>query len=566
MQTARRVVGRQLHDEMRDLAAKQRVLEEQAGENGDDDPHHVEGEHDEARARGEEGSREEGVDRQPRAAGHMRRHENRHEAVAFGVEGARPHDSRHRAPEADHHRHETLSGKSHPSHEAVHDEGGARHVTGVLERGKGEEHCEDDGNEGRHRLDAGADAAREDRHEPVRRGDRPQDRAEALHENRSKEDIEEVDEGVAHHHREPEHQVHDCEEDGNAEEPVHHHAVDEIGHGLAIQLAAGDMPGEPMDEPVAVIGNDDVRILAGVVANPLDDRINCLGGQRALGHHLFGDPRVLLEKLHRKPPRICPDAPCNLAERGFPLGDRGFELLRIIDSRGGHTRILQASIEFLLDRPYRAAIGCTRRNDGDAEMLGEVIRVDGETLLLGDVHHVEDDEEGDLQLDELQRQIEVPLEVRRIDDVHDEVDIRAEQEVPCHDLVFGACRQRIDAGQIDQVDLLGASPHRRTLRSRGVLILVHERGGEELAHCIEIEEPLFLLHGDARPVSDALLATGETVEEGGLSAVRVSRNRYGASTSCGIPLHRGLRCPGSGLRRRPARAAVLRPRPFGATG
>jgi len=82
---------------------------------------------------GKKGGGEECIDGQARAAGHEGGHGDRHEAVAAVLQGARGHDGRDVAAEADDERHEALARQPYPAHESVHDEGGARHVARIFE-------------------------------------------------------------------------------------------------------------------------------------------------------------------------------------------------------------------------------------------------------------------------------------------------------------------------------------------------------------------------------------------------------------------------------------------------
>ena len=74
----RNVIHRQLHHERRSFAAHNGMLQHQSGRNRHHDPQHVQGEDRQRAVLAEKGGGEDGENRQPRAAGHKRRHHNGH--------------------------------------------------------------------------------------------------------------------------------------------------------------------------------------------------------------------------------------------------------------------------------------------------------------------------------------------------------------------------------------------------------------------------------------------------------------------------------------------------------
>jgi len=80
------------------------------------------------------------------------------EAVARGGDGARRHDAGNGAREAREQRNEGAAGQSHPSHEPVEHEGGARQIARILERQDEEEQDQDLRQEHEHAAGAGDDA------------------------------------------------------------------------------------------------------------------------------------------------------------------------------------------------------------------------------------------------------------------------------------------------------------------------------------------------------------------------------------------------------------------------
>ena len=154
----RQTVGRQLHNEGNRLAAEHQAVEQKAGENSYADTGEVERKHDQTAVMREEGGDEHTVDRQLGAAAHERCEHDGHFAVALTGEGARGHDGRHAAAEADDHRYEGRTGETDFTQHLIHNKGNTRHVTAVLEHRKEEEQGNDSRQEGKHGADTGEDA------------------------------------------------------------------------------------------------------------------------------------------------------------------------------------------------------------------------------------------------------------------------------------------------------------------------------------------------------------------------------------------------------------------------
>jgi hypothetical protein len=152
------VIGRQLHDEARAVAGEQGALHDQPGQQGHGDAGEIEREdHVLPRVRKED-RREQHIDRQPGTAGHEGVHQDGQLALPVALQGARGHHRRHVAAEADDERHEGLARQADGAHGPVHDEGGAGHVAGILQRGQEDVQAGDDRDEGRHHSEAAADA------------------------------------------------------------------------------------------------------------------------------------------------------------------------------------------------------------------------------------------------------------------------------------------------------------------------------------------------------------------------------------------------------------------------
>ena len=132
--------------------------------------------------------------------------------------------------------------------------------------------------------------------------------------------------------------------------------------------------------------------------------------------------------------------------------------------------------------------------DGDAELPLELDCVQLVSALFDGVHHIERDDDGYVDLHDLCGEVEVALEVGRIDDVDDAVRLFVDDVVAGDDLLGGIRRKGIDTGEVDDGDRLGQL-------FVGALLFIHR---------------------NARPVADVRRAAREGVEQRRLAAVGVA--------------------------------------------
>ena len=128
-----------------------------------------------------------------------------------------------------------------------------------------------------------------------------------------------------------------------------------------------------------------------------------------------------------------------------------------------------------------------------AQLLGQLVQVDLVAVLADEVDHIDGHDHGDAQLDQLGGQIEVALDVGAIDDVEDGVGLLVDQVAAGDDLFQRVGRQRVDTGQVLDHDVV-----------------------------VALQLAFLLLNGNAGPVADILVRTGQAVEQGGFTAVRVA--------------------------------------------
>ena len=122
------------------------------------------------------------------------------------------------------------------------------------------------------------------------------------------------------------------------------------------------------------------------------------------------------------------------------------------------------------------ALQCGDLNDLAAELTGQLLHIDLVAVLLNDIHHVDCNDDRNAQLNELCGQVEVALQIRAVDDIEDRVRALADQIVTRNDLLQRIRRERVDAGQVGDDDII-----------------------------MLFQLALFLFDGNTRPVSDELI-------------------------------------------------------------
>ena len=150
---------------------------------------------------------------------------------------------------------------------------------------------------------------------------------------------------------------------------------------------------------------------------------------------------------------------------------------------------MSGRIGALHERVNAAALEGADLGHGNAQSVLQGQNVDLIAVLFDRVHHVERQHDRDIQLQQLCGQVQVALQIGCIYDVDDAVGLLVQQKPAGDDLLRRVGRERIDAGQIDDLDALGE---------------------------LLIGSDLFV-DRDARPVAHVGSAAGQRVEQRGLS-------------------------------------------------
>src|SRR3954470_1800578 len=146
------------------------------------------------------------------------------------------------------------------------------------------------------------------------------------------------------------------------------------------------------------------------------------------------------------------------------------------------------------------AVDGLTRNHRDAELVFQARDADVERRVHREIHHVQDEEDGPAEIENLVNEIEVSLQIRGIDNAENPIRLRrvsatTEETVARDGSIRRTRGERVRARQIDD-------SHRLTV--------LRKRRAD------------FLFDRDTRIIADLLLEASERVEERALAAVRIA--------------------------------------------
>ena len=493
----REVVGRKLHNKRRRATGEEfGLLEHEARGDDGKDAQEVEERADPRGGGGriaDDGTHEQGNNRQLGATGNERGGHDRHAAVLLVLDGLGGHDAGDAAARGHEHRNEGLTGQAKATEHAVHDEGDAGHIAAVLQEGQHheqQEHLRDKAEDGaqaaddavadqridqatvlgaaRHKgvvdhggdtRDIGAVLCRVDRVGVVTRGlDSLIVSIAALTEHIPTVGAKELIVGEVGHRSaqggngDVVHAEHDDHKDRQAQDTVGNHAVDLLG-GAHLGRGLGEaLVDDVRDDAVALAGDDGLSVIVAVLLALSDQlfdasglllgEVDELAGVRITLEQLDGVIAALVGGNARR--KVVLDVVQNVLDGGIELVLRHLAL--------GSSRLLNL-LEQLLDA---LVLKGRDHHDRAAELLGELVRVDLVAVLLDQVGHVEGDDHGQAGLDNLKRQVQVTLEVGGVDHLDDNIGLAA-HKVIARALLLGAVGgKRVDAREVRDGNVLVA--------------------------------------------------------------------------------------------------------------
>ena len=170
---------------------------------------------------------------------------------------------------------------------------------------------------------------------------------------------------------------------------------------------------------------------------------------------------------------------------------RSFCIAEIHTSRAlAITRHMYRMLHQLIDS---LVLGCGNRNNRNAKGILQQVDIDRTAVLAHLVHHVERKHHRDIQLDQLQRQVQISLYVRCIHNVDNTSRPVVQEKLTAHDLLTRIWGHRIDA---------------RKIRYQRVILIP--------------DRTILSVYCNARKVSDMLIRSGQLVKKRRLSAVLIA--------------------------------------------
>ena len=144
------------------------------------------------------------------------------------------------------------------------------------------------------------------------------------------------------------------------------------------------------------------------------------------------------------------------------------------------------------------------RYHGNPQHIFHFVDMDGAAVAAHFVHHVQRQNDGNIQLHQLHGQVEAAFDIGGVDDIDDARGLFFQNKTAGNDLFAGIGRERIDSGQIGDP-------------------------------CVGIVSDLavFAVNGDAGKISHMLIGAGELIEQCGFAAVLIPRQGEGQFRSRG---------------------------------
>ena len=485
------VIRRKFHHKVRGLPLEKRLLQEQAVSDSEQHAGKVKQEHNRARHLAEECRRKQRIHREACAAAHERHQENGEEAFTLGFQHAGAHNARHAATEAHHHRHEGTTREPEETHEAVRNESRAGHVTRVFQERKAQEHEEDDRDEGRNRLNTGTDTVGENGRDKGGAAEYiAQQVAEAIHENRTEQHVKEINERRTDRHRNPEHQIHDDQENRESRPAVQKNGIQFVGECLFRADRNSRLPRHLVRNGIAVFSHCEFRLFA--------QNLNNFGLVKL--HARFGKLiriALFVAQVHeRNPTGVRIQKLCDRCHLRFQNLHGLFDLVAVNHLLRERHRASK-HVAHLANKVSDALFAHGRKRKArHAVEIRKFVEIQLDFAIYGNIHHVDGNHHRNLHVGKLARKEQVAFQVRRIDDVDNQARFAAEQVIDSSAFVFGICEQSVSTRKVHQANLAVA----------------------------QFKVTFLLFDRHAGPVTHMLAGTRKGVKESRLTAVRVTGN------------------------------------------
>ena len=418
----------------------------------------------------------------------------------LGRQRARRHNGRHGAAKADEHGDEAAARKAKAAQYLIHNKGHARHVAGVFQNGEEQKEHDDDRQEGQHAAHAREHTVDRQRAHHVVGAKRLEARIGRGNDDRDAVLHKALQRGADHAKRQPKDEAHDEDERRNGRVAPGQDAVDFDGAHVLAALVRLDhaAPAHIADKAKAHVGQRGQAVgacLALHLSNDVLDGVELV----TIQVKCFGYQLIALNQLGRR------EAHRNMRRCSMVLNQVGNTVDAAVQRAAvravGRAKVqatgalaeschVQGMLHELADT---LVAGGANGNDRHAQQALEQIDVHGAAVGRYLVHHVERDDHGAIELHELQRQIQIALDVGGIDDVDNRIGVLIKDELAADDLFARVRRQRIDAGKVGDARL--------RMVANGAVLAVNRYAGK---------------------VADVLVGARQLIEQRGLAAVLVA--------------------------------------------
>ena len=292
------------------------------------------------------------------------------------------------------------------------------------------------------------------------------------------------------------HGQHSTQEQRQCKDPVGHHPVDLLTEGQLAGLSAPhhSLRNHPFNVLIAAVGHQSLPVtqVTGIFVFRHQSIQFCLYGFRQvqrLLHHLvafqqfdgrpvggqLGSIGVVMQQLAHAVVNV--------------VGKLVIQIIRLHCKSQMHLSV--GGVEQLFQPLTRLGGDGHHR---DAQLFGQPIHVDFVPSFLHLIHKIQCQHHRPLQLQQLYGEIQVSLQIGGIHNINDAVRTFPNDKITGHDLLHRVGGQGINAGQIHHCQLCPA----------------------------QMSRSFFFLYCNARPVAHILIGSGQGVEQGRLTTVRVA--------------------------------------------
>ena len=304
-----------------------------------------------------------------------------------------------------------------------------------------------------------------------------------------------------------EHGPDEKDENGKPEKTVGQDQIDVPGDVRA--LSSGNRHrflDDAGDEPVALVGHDDLRIVVEDVRQPPPVGRHGLenGGPEISGlfQHPLLDDAVVFQELDGGPAQVVGKGRVEPSAQ-LPLQpcDERLDILAVLDPALPVGQIIgfgqvNGPFQQVVDAVVLVADGKHHRN---VEQFGQLVGVDFDAAVPGHVGHVQGEHHPAVQFPDLGGQVKAPFQVGGIDDVDHHIGLFVQDVIPGDDFFDGKRGQAVGSGQVDNLQI----------------------------EAVPVDPSLLFFDGDPRPVSDLLAGPGDVVEDGGFAGIGIARQGDG---------------------------------------